>query len=263
MYRKVEPFSPDSAEPSDTLKRIHAECPRIQTPDLIHPWTLSDDAFEILRNKKNEMGLRKELPVRRKSCSKENDVAERHLRILEALLFASTEPLATSALSEFLGEGADAEGLLNLLAERYADRGVNLVKRGDKWAFRTADDLGFLLRREQVESKNLSRAALETLAIIAYHQPTTRAEVEEVRGVATGKGTREAFGELFFETFTVPLERANPLQCGLRAGLGADSKHQLERAEPVRWPDHIKDRQKPHLRPQRTEDAEQQQGAQA
>ena len=129
------------------------------------------------------------------SVDEESDVAERQMRILEALLFASTEPLATTALSAFLGEGADTEGLLNLLAGRYANRGVNLVKRGDKWAFRTAEDLGFLLRREQVESKNLSRAALETLAIIAYHQPTTRAEVEEVRGVATGKGTLDLLME--------------------------------------------------------------------
>jgi segregation and condensation protein B len=127
--------------------------------------------------------------------SVQGEVAERYLRVLEALLFASTEPLATSALAAFLGEGTDAERLLNLLAERYAGRGVNLVKRGDKWAFRTAEDLGFLLRREQVESRNLSRAALETLAIIAYHQPTTRAEVEEVRGVATGKGTLDLLME--------------------------------------------------------------------
>jgi segregation and condensation protein B len=124
-----------------------------------------------------------------------SEVAERHLRILEALLFASTEPLATNALAAFLGDGADVEGLLNLLAEKYQRSGVNLVKRGDKWAFRTAEDLGFLLRREEVESKNLSRAALETLSIIAYHQPATRAEVEEVRGVATGKGTLDLLME--------------------------------------------------------------------
>ena len=74
-----------------------------------------------------------------------------------------------------------------MLAEHYAGRGVTLVRRGDKWAFR-AEDLNFLLRREQTDTKPLSRAALETLAIIAYHQPATRAEVEEVRGVATGKG---------------------------------------------------------------------------
>jgi segregation and condensation protein B len=124
-----------------------------------------------------------------------DEVVERSLRILEALLFASAEPLSASELATSLGEGANVEGLLATLAERYAGRGVNLVKRGDKWAFRTAEDLGFLLRREEVESRNLSRAALETLAIIAYHQPATRAEVEEVRGVATGKGTLDLLME--------------------------------------------------------------------
>jgi segregation and condensation protein B len=123
------------------------------------------------------------------------EVRDRHLRILEALLFASSEPLSAKELGTHLGEGTDVEGLLAALSELYVGRGVNLVRRGDKWAFRTAEDLSFLLRREQVESKNLSRAALETLAIIAYHQPATRAEVEEVRGVATGKGTLDLLME--------------------------------------------------------------------
>jgi len=123
------------------------------------------------------------------------EVADRHLRILEALLFASTEPLSAKELGSHLGEGADVDGLLSLLAGRYEGRGVNLVRRADKWAFRTAEDLAFLLRRDETESRNLSRAALETLAIIAYHQPCTRAEVEEVRGVATGKGTLDLLME--------------------------------------------------------------------
>jgi segregation and condensation protein B len=117
------------------------------------------------------------------------EVAERHLRILEALLFASSEPLSANQLLTYLGEGVRVGALLATLQQRYADRGVNLVQRGDKWAFRTAEDLGFLLRREEQETRPLSRAALETLSIIAYHQPSTRAEIEEVRGVATGKGT--------------------------------------------------------------------------
>lgn len=117
------------------------------------------------------------------------EVAERHLRILEALLFASSEPLSANQLLTYLGEGVRVGDLLATLQQRYADRGVNLVQRGDKWAFRTAEDLGFLLRREEQETRPLSRAALETLSIIAYHQPCTRAEIEEVRGVATGKGT--------------------------------------------------------------------------
>jgi segregation and condensation protein B len=123
------------------------------------------------------------------------DGPERALRILEALLFASAEPLAAADLAPHLGEGADAEALLVELQARYAGRGVNLVRRGDKWVFRTASDLDFLLRRETTDNRPLSRAALETLAIIAYHQPATRAEVEEVRGVATGKGTLDLLME--------------------------------------------------------------------
>jgi segregation and condensation protein B len=121
--------------------------------------------------------------------SEPQEIAERHLRIVEALLFASASPLSAADIGPYLGEAADAAALLELLQARYAHRGVNVVRRGDKWAFRTAEDLGFLLRREETESRSLSRAALETLAIIAYHQPTTRAEIEEVRGVAAGKGT--------------------------------------------------------------------------
>ncbi len=127
--------------------------------------------------------------------SESPDLAERPLRILEALLFASAEPLSAAELAPQLGEGVDVEGLLHRLQERYAGHGVNLVRRADKWAFRTAADLDFLLRREQTDNRPLSRAALETLAIIAYHQPATRAEVEEVRGVATGKGTLDLLME--------------------------------------------------------------------
>jgi segregation and condensation protein B len=118
-----------------------------------------------------------------------NEITERNLRILEALLFASEAPLAPEQMGQYLSAGVSVVALLRELQQRYATRGVNLVRRGDKWAFRTAEDLGYLLRREQQEVRPLSRAALETLSIIAYHQPTTRAEIEEVRGVATGKGT--------------------------------------------------------------------------
>lgn len=116
-------------------------------------------------------------------------IAERNLRVLEALLFASAEPLSPDEIAPYLGEGADVGQLLVRLAERFRGHGVELVRRGERWAFRTAEDLSFLLRREQTDSRQLSRAALETLAIIAYHQPATRAEVEEVRGVASGGGT--------------------------------------------------------------------------
>jgi segregation and condensation protein B len=117
------------------------------------------------------------------------EIAERNLRVLEAILFASAEPLSPADIAPYLGDGADVPVLLERLAQRYNGHGVQLVRRGGKWAFRTADDLSFLLRREETESRQLSRAALETLAIIAYHQPATRAEVEEVRGVASGGGT--------------------------------------------------------------------------
>lgn len=123
------------------------------------------------------------------------EVRQRQLRIIEALLFASSEPLSPNQMAPYLGEGANVMALIKELALQYAGRGVNLVRRGDRWAFRTAEDLGFLLRREEQETRPLSRASLETLAIIAYHQPATRAEIEEVRGVATGKGTLDLLME--------------------------------------------------------------------
>lgn len=119
------------------------------------------------------------------------EIAERNLRILEALLFASADPLAPEDMQPYLGDGADVPALLEKLEERYRGRGVNLVRRGSRWVFRTADDLSLMLRREETESRQLSRAALEVLAIIAYHQPATRAEVEEVRGVQSGGATFE------------------------------------------------------------------------
>jgi segregation and condensation protein B len=111
------------------------------------------------------------------------------LRLVEALLFASAEPVAESALAAHLPPGEDVAALLGELAELYAGRGVNLIRVAGKWAFRTADDLGYILDRHAVEERRLSKAALETLAIIAYHQPVTRAEIEEIRGVSTSAGT--------------------------------------------------------------------------
>ncbi len=111
------------------------------------------------------------------------------LRIIEALLFASAAPLSPEDMEIHLPAGAEIDMLLEELRNFYASRGVNLVQVAEKWAFRTASDLGFLLRHEREEEKRLSRAALETLAIIAYHQPVTRAEIEDVRGVSASKGT--------------------------------------------------------------------------
>ncbi|WP_454684969.1 SMC-Scp complex subunit ScpB [Ancylobacter moscoviensis] len=111
------------------------------------------------------------------------------LRLLEAMLFAAGEPLDEATIAARLPEGADVRGLLADLSADYADRGFNLVRVAGKWMLRTAPDLGFLLARDKPEPRRLSRAALETLAIIAYHQPVTRAEIEEIRGVSTNKGT--------------------------------------------------------------------------
>jgi segregation and condensation protein B len=111
------------------------------------------------------------------------------LRLLEALLFAASEPLDEATLARPLPDGVDLKHLLVLLRDEYATRGVNLVRIGRKWTFRTAPDLAWLLTKETVETRKLSRAAIETLAIIAYHQPVTRAEIEEIRGVQTAAGT--------------------------------------------------------------------------
>ncbi|HEX8663237.1 MAG TPA: SMC-Scp complex subunit ScpB [Beijerinckiaceae bacterium] len=111
------------------------------------------------------------------------------LRVAEALLFAAREPLSDKDLAGRLPEGSDVQAVLKDLVAHYAPRGVNLVQVAGKWTFRTAGDLSFILARDVVEPRKLSRAAMETLAIVAYHQPVTRAEIEEIRGVATSKGT--------------------------------------------------------------------------
>ena len=111
------------------------------------------------------------------------------LRLLEALLFAAGEPVDEKALAKRLPQGTDVKATLRKLQAEYAPRGVNLMHIGSKWVFRTANDLAWLLTHESVQSRKLSRAAMETLAIIAYHQPVTRAEIEEIRGVTAAKGT--------------------------------------------------------------------------
>jgi len=117
-------------------------------------------------------------------------------RMVEALLFAAAEPLSRAQIAERLPHGSDAGAALDRLRRRYEGRGVQLVRVGTGWALRTAPDLGFLMRREAEETKKLSRAAIETLAIIAYHQPATRAEIEEIRGVSVSKGTLDLLIEL-------------------------------------------------------------------
>ena len=121
----------------------------------------------------------------------ENAVQPRaeELRLLEAMLFASAEPLDEKSLAARMPQGTNVREALVRLQEEYATRGVNLLRIGGKWTFRTANDLSWLLSKETVETRKLSRAAIETLAIIAYHQPVTRAEIEELRGVSTSKGS--------------------------------------------------------------------------
>ena len=117
-------------------------------------------------------------------------------RMVEAILFASAEPVTVAELSARMPHGSDPAEALVYLRKRYEGRGVTLVKVGDAWAMRTASDLGFLMQKEVVETRKLSRAAIETLAIIAYHQPATRAEIEEIRGVAVSRGTVDQLLEL-------------------------------------------------------------------
>ena len=117
------------------------------------------------------------------------------MRIAEALLFASGEPVDEAEIARRLPVGAPVAAALERLRADFAPRGVNLARAGKKWFFRTAPDLAYVLARQRVEEKKLSRAALETLAIVAYHQPVTRAEIEEVRGVAISKGTLDVLLE--------------------------------------------------------------------
>jgi segregation and condensation protein B len=117
------------------------------------------------------------------------------LRLVEALLFAVAEPIGEEALARHLDDAADVTSLLHELAEIYAGRGVNLVRLAGGWAFRTAPDIAASLRIERPVVRKLSRAAVETLAVIAYHQPVTRAEIEQIRGVALGKGTIDTLME--------------------------------------------------------------------
>jgi segregation and condensation protein B len=117
------------------------------------------------------------------------------VRMAEAIVFASAEPVVDRQLTARLPDGIDVPAVMAELQKIYAKRGVNLVRVGDGWAFRTAGDLAFLMSRDSVQQKKLSRAALEVLAVIAYHQPVTRAEIEDVRGVETSKGTLDTLME--------------------------------------------------------------------
>jgi segregation and condensation protein B len=121
---------------------------------------------------------------------------DQHLRIVEAMLFAATEPVSLAKLAEFLPTGVDAVSLIEDLQANYANRGVNLVQIAGNYMLRTSADVAFVLRRETVQQKKLTKAGLETLSIVAYHQPATRAEIEDIRGVAISKGTLDTLLEI-------------------------------------------------------------------
>jgi segregation and condensation protein B len=145
----------------------------------IIPFLLDDDAGE---------GVETDNPARRLH------IAEA-MRMAEAIVFASAEPVSEKALLARLPDGVDVPAVMSALAAAYEKRGVVLVKIGDGWAFRTAGDLAFLMSRDAVQQKKLSRAALEVLAIIAYHQPVTRPEVEEIRGTSLSQQTLDSLLE--------------------------------------------------------------------
>ncbi len=147
------------------------------------------------------------------------------LRLAEALLFAAGEPLSEEALARRLGSDTDIAELLSRLAEAYAERGVNLVRLSGGWTFRTAPDLAPHLRIERPVARKLSRAAVETLAIIAYHQPVTRAEIEEIRGVALGKGTLDSLMEAGW---------VRPKGRRMTPGTAADLGHDQRFSDPFR-----------------------------
>jgi segregation and condensation protein B len=160
--------SPDS----DATEGQDAQNSEVQTPEVEVPETSETPEVEV-----------------------EVEVDAQHLRLLEAVLFAALEPLTEDAISQRLPNGTPVIAALARLQEVYANRGVNLIKAGERWFFRTAEDLSEQLRVHIKVPRRLSRAAMETLAIIAYHQPVTRAEIEEIRGVGLSKGTLDALFE--------------------------------------------------------------------
>ena len=117
-------------------------------------------------------------------------------RMVEAILFATSEAVSVKEMGDRMPHGCDPAEAIQHLRKRYEGRGVTVVRVGDAWAIRTAPDLGFLMQKETVETRKLSRAAIETLAIIAYHQPVTRAEIEEIRGVSVSRGTVDQLLEM-------------------------------------------------------------------
>lgn len=136
-----------------------------------------------------------EQPEQEESLFEAPPMAEQE-RMVEAIMFATADPVSIAELAGRMPHGCDPAEALVHLRKRYEGRGVAVVRVGDAWAFRTAPDLGFLMQKETVETRKLSRAAIETLAIISYHQPVTRAEIEEIRGVSVSRGTIDQLIEM-------------------------------------------------------------------
>ena len=157
---------------------------------------MTDDAENIENTERPEHPERPDRPERDAQSLFQAPTMGEQERMVEALLFASAEPLSVAELNARMPHGSDAAEALVHLRKRYEGRGVTLNRVGDAWVMRTAPDLGFLMQRETVETRKLSRAAIETLAIIAYHQPVTRAEIEEIRGVSVSRGTVDQLLEM-------------------------------------------------------------------
>ncbi|OWJ78196.1 SMC-Scp complex subunit ScpB [Haematobacter genomosp. 1] len=203
---------------------------------------------------------------------------EEQERMVEAMLFASADPLTTRALAERMPDGCDPAEAVARLARRYEGRGVELRRAGEGWAFRTAPDLSGLFRDEVVETRRLSRAAVETLAIIAYHQPVTRTEIEEIRGVALSRGTLDQLFELgwirfgrrrltpgrpvtfmvtetFLDHFALASARDLPGLAELRAAGLLDNRVPLDRADaPDRAEEQSETEEEPEDRPATLDD---------
>ena len=170
------------------LSIVHNDEPA-QTPEQDSLQESLNAATQESAEENVEVMIEETVEVTLQEVGQESEQRPEALRLLEAMLFAAADPLDEATLKRALHDGVDVKFSLGLLQAEYATRGVNLVRVGKKWTFRTAGDLSWLLTKQTIETRKLSRAAIETLAIVAYHQPVTRAEIEEIRGVQTATGT--------------------------------------------------------------------------
>ena len=170
------------------LSIVHNDEPA-QTPEQDSLQESLNAATQESAEENVEVMIEETVEVTLQEVGQESEQRPEALRLLEAMLFAAADPLDEATLKRALPDGVDVKFSLGLLQAEYATRGVNLVRVGKKWTFRSAGDLSWLLTKQTIETRKLSRAAIETLAIVAYHQPVTRAEIEEIRGVQTATGT--------------------------------------------------------------------------